>query len=624
MLRVVDRFGSGNAAVDLGIIDLSVINGPAGVRLVAYSGTNGGVATYQVGPNGRLSPIAASAISTGHGLLAETNMAVAYLGSTTALMVGIAGANGLTGWGSNLAGAIGRPYALALPAGFAGRMLIADQPDAGARFYVLSPATGRIAVFDLARGAMTELSGAGAALAGSQTLVQVAGAGAPLLLSVDASRTILTVHRHDPATNSLTRTSALSASDGLAVASLSDLDVVRMGSQTFVIAAAAGSSSLTVMRLSAQGQLSITDHLLDSRDTRFDAVRAVDTITVGDQVFVAAGGGDDGVTLFRLLPDGTLQTLATIENSITGGLSNVTAIEIVHIGDRLYLYVGGETERGLTLLEWSLGDMGAVVDGTGRGGTVTGTTGADILTSGAPGQALSGGAGNDVLIAATSGTRLTGGTGNDTFVLRSSATQTTITDFQRGADRLDLTGWPMMRDASQLSVTPRGDGLTISFNGRSVTILSADGRPLTLADILPQGIGPSRISVEILTASATGGSAHGEGDGALSPGAPIPPGVGTGGGGTGGGGTGGGGTGGGGTGGGGTGGGGAGGGGTGGGGTGGGGTGGGGTGGGGAGGGGTGGGGTGGGGAGGGGTGGGGTGGGGTGGGGTGGGGAGG
>ncbi|MFN4156348.1 MAG: M10 family metallopeptidase C-terminal domain-containing protein, partial [Paracoccaceae bacterium] len=534
MFRVVDRFGSGNSAVDLGVIDLSVVNGPAGLRLVAYSGTNGGVATYEIGADGRLTPIAVRAVSTAHGLLAQTDMAVAQLGSMTAILLGIAGSGGLTGWVSNLTGGIGRPHALVLPAGFAGRMLIADQPDGAAPFYVLSPSTGRIAVFDPVRAAMTELVGAGSTLTGSHSLVQVHGAGHPMLLSIDATRTTLTAHRHDPASNSLTRTSALSAADGLAVAALSALDVVQMGGQTFVIAAAAGTSSLTVIRLSAQGQLAITDHVLDSRDTRFEAVRAIDTINVGGQVFVAAGGGDDGVTLFRLLPDGTLQALATIEHSLATGLANVTAVKIIQIGERLYVYVGGETESGLTVLEWSLGTMGTVIDGTGRGASVTGTAGADILTSGAPGQSLSGGAGDDVLIANTSGTRLIGGGGSDIFVLRSTATQTTITDFQRGADRLDLTGWPMLRDTGQLVVTARSDGITVAFNGRSVTIHAADGRPLTLADILPSGIGPSRILPATLTASPAGGSPHGQGDGAVSPGTPIPPGGDTGGGNTGG------------------------------------------------------------------------------------------
>ncbi|MDO9637550.1 MAG: hypothetical protein Q7J44_03305 [Pseudotabrizicola sp.] len=526
MLRLVSRFSSGNDAIDLGITELSVIDGPAGLRIFAYSGANGGVASYGIGADGDLSPVAGRAMTTAHGLLAETDMVVAHLGTSTAVLLGLATGGGLAGWVSNLSGGIGQPFSLALPQGFSGRMVIADQPDSSAPLYVLAANSGRVAVYDPGSASLTELSTGGAALAGTFSLVQI-GAESQLLLAIDATRSSLTALRHDAASNSLIPTASLSASDGLAVAALSDLDVVRMAGQTFVIAAAAGTSSLTVIRLSDQGQLTITDHVLDSRDTRFASVRAVDTIEVNGQAFVATGGGDDGVTLFRLLPDGRLQTLATLENSIAGGLANVTAVKIIHSGDKLFIVVGGETEAGLAVLEWRLGAIGAVITGTGTGATLPGTIGDDIITSGAPGQILSGGDGADVLIAETSGTRLTGGAGRDVFVLRDAAILTTITDFERGADTLDLTGWPMLRDLSQLTVTQRSDGITLAFGGRSVTVQAADGRPLTVAEVFPAGIGPARIPVATLTASSEGGSAHGAGDGALSPGAPETPGGGT-------------------------------------------------------------------------------------------------
>ena len=538
MLRVVGRFGSGNAVVDRGIIELSVIDGPNGPRLVAFSGTNGGVATYAIDGTGTLGAITASTLSTSHGLRGETDMAFAWLGNISAILVGVSATGSLTGWVSNLTGAVGRTFTLALPEGFTGKMSIAAQSGPGDLLFVLAPTTGRIAVYDPAVATMVEVTVSGASLIGGSQIIQTTINGQRLLLAVDANGSALTVHRYDPATNRLTHVETLSAQDGLAVAHLSDLDVAQMGNQTFVIAAAAGTSSLTVMALSADGQLTLTDHVLDSRDTRFATVMAVDTITVAGHVFVVAGGGDDGVTLFRLLPDGTLQVLATLEDTLSTGLENVTAVEIIQIGNSLFIYVGSETEGGLTVLEWSLGTLGDVIDATGLGPTVTGTDGADIITSGGTGQVLIGGNGDDLLIANSTGTRLTGGAGRDAFILRDTALQTTVTDFQVGIDRLDLTGWSMLRSVAQLTVVQTSNGLSISFNGRSVTIQSIDGRPLTLADVLPDGIGISRISVATLTSSPEGGSTPGAGDGAVSPGTPIPPGdpsgTGTGGTGTGG------------------------------------------------------------------------------------------
>lgn len=523
MLQLVGRFSSGVASVDLGVMELSVIDGPSGLHVVAYSGTNGGVATYSVGSDGSLSPIDTATISAGWGLRGETDMSVAFLGGTTAILTGIVNGSNLTGWGANLAGAVGGPFTLSLPGGFSGTMLLSDQTSASDPFFVLATATGQLAVYDPGPGMLREITGADPSIVGSHSLAVAEVNGQTLLLSTDATRSSLIVHQYDSATNSVTHRETVAAGDGLAVAYLSDIDVVQLGTQTFVIAAAAGTSSLTVLRLSSDGQLTLTDHVIDSRDTRFAALSAVDTVQVGDQVYVATGGGDDGVTLFRLLPDGTLQALATLENSTAGGLSNVSAIEMVHVGDRLLIFVGGETETGLAVLEWPLGPVGEVIAAAVGTQSVVGTSGGDIITSSAANQALSGGGGDDVLIATTSGTRLTGGTGGDTFVLRDTASQTTITDFQVGVDRLDLTGWSMLRDTSQLTVISRADGITLTFNGRSVTIQSSDGRPLSLADVLPDGLGPARIPVETLTVSPDGGSEPGAGDGAVSPGTPTPP-----------------------------------------------------------------------------------------------------
>jgi len=76
---------------------------------------------------------------------------------------------------------------------------------------------------------------------------------------------------------------------------------------------------------------------------------------------------------------------------------------------------------------------------------LVGGSGNDRLEAGAGNDFLSGGAGNDRLITTQGRDTLTGGDGNDTFVLasgqayRTTETFTTITDFGRGLDMLDLS-----------------------------------------------------------------------------------------------------------------------------------------------------------------------------------------
>ena len=76
--------------------------------------------------------------------------------------------------------------------------------------------------------------------------------------------------------------------------------------------AAAGSASLSVLAVTPDGGCEPTDHVIDTRDTRFDGVQALASATWGDEVLIVAGGSDHGLTLFRLSPDGRLVWLDTL------------------------------------------------------------------------------------------------------------------------------------------------------------------------------------------------------------------------------------------------------------------------------------------------------------------------
>lgn len=80
---------------------------------------------------------------------------------------------------------------------------------------------------------------------------------------------------------------------------------------TYVVIAASQSSSLTVMRLTYTGELIPVDHIVDERTTRFSGATAMDTLQLGGRAFVFVGGGDDGISVFTVLPDGKLLHVAT-------------------------------------------------------------------------------------------------------------------------------------------------------------------------------------------------------------------------------------------------------------------------------------------------------------------------
>jgi Ca2+-binding RTX toxin-like protein len=87
------------------------------------------------------------------------------------------------------------------------------------------------------------------------------------------------------------------------------------------------------------------------------------------------------------------------------------------------------------------GSNGAdTIYGNGGHDRINGRGGHDRIDGGAGDDIMDGGAGNDVLISNAGNDIMTGGNGADTFVIgpRTSGT-ITITDFQNGVDRFDLT-----------------------------------------------------------------------------------------------------------------------------------------------------------------------------------------
>ncbi len=291
------------------------------------------------------------------------------------------------------------------------------------------------------------------------------------------------------ANGTLSQVASLTPATGLWIADPTALDSAVVDGVTYLVVAAAGSSSLTVVEVGAQGQLAIRDHLIDTLHTRFSGVTALDIVTEGGRSYVIAGGADDGISLFMLLPGGQLVALAHIEDTTSIGLDNISAIAARGRLGGLDIYAASSSEPGVTQLRFDTGPAGVTLTAMPQGGPLTGTAGADVLIGGAGADVLNGGAGADILRDGGGEDVLTGGAGADLFILTADGSPDTITDFTLGEDRLDLSLWPMLRDISQLTMTITPTGLNIRYGEEELIIHSADGNPidyrlLTNADVL--------------------------------------------------------------------------------------------------------------------------------------------
>lgn len=307
----------------------------------------------------------------------------------------------------------------------------------------------------------------------------------------------------------LLRWFSLRAADNPGIGGPVVLEQARIAGQDYVIAGAAGSGTLSVFRVSAQGHLVLTDHVLDSRDTRFAGVTHLAVAEQGDAVWIAAGGADSGVSLFRLAPGGRLLHMGVQADTQAVSLDGLAALDLAVAADgTLRLATAGQRDAGLSLMAHDPGAQGVTLQAGAAGDRLTGTIAADLLTGGAGADTLSGGGlGNDTLIDGAGADMLSGGGGADVFVFDTDGQAETVTDFDPVRDVLDLSGWAFWRGIHQLRIDARSDGAEIVFDGPAgqerITLHAVDGQPLEVAEVEAAIlIGPDRFLPAWLDAEA--------------------------------------------------------------------------------------------------------------------------
>lgn len=479
-----DLITGGNPVLDTGITGMVILADGDGAMLYTTTGRNGGLAGYRIGADGAVTlhttvtfpPAIAGLVSD--GLILDTS------GGGARLFVGGNG-DGLIAYTLNGSGGLSGQQSVA--------WATAHTQAANGGGAVLLEALVTLA--PQGPDLLPEGGYAGQIVALRDVTIEARH----YLVTICAETHGLTTYQRDPATGALTLVDRFGETEGLGIHAPTGMELVTVGGNTFVVVTAAGTSTLSVMRLGADGRLSPTDHLLDSQSTRFAGAQAVAVAQAGGHAFVVAGGADHGITLFLLTAEGRLVWLDTVIDSQALALHNVASITTAVVGGQLHIFAGSQRDGGITHLTVPIGNLGVTRDGdAARAGRIAGTAGDDILTARANGDTLDGGAGRDVLIAGPGRTEMTGGGGADIFVIRSTSTRAEILDFERGADRLDLTDLPMLRALGQLTVTTTANGARVDYRGISIHIRAADGQPLTAADLFPGGLLPGADRIPVL------------------------------------------------------------------------------------------------------------------------------
>ncbi len=493
MLQFERVVATGSATLDSGIGDTALKTFNGDTYLYTVTGPAGGVVVWRL-VDGAMPQLMDTEYYTGTiTFLVGRSGTPVTLGGTTQLVLDVNTATGLVGYDLNTDGTLGGLQETGTLTG-GGNISAVAQASAGAGD-VLALAhqdTGQIGTYQVNGDGTLTLAGLVTGRADSMQILQ-AGAG-QFVISGDAASNAITTHALDTATGTLTAIDNSAAIGTLGIAAPTAIEVVQAYGQSWVVVAGSASNSLSVMELSSDGRLIPTDHVLDTLNTRFGAVQDLSVVEVDGRVFVVAGGGDDGITLFTLTPDGQLVHLDSFADTLASGLQNVQTLSVAHIGDELQIWAASQQDAGLTQLSFSVADLGVVQEGFG---TINGSAQDDMLSGSVLDSVLLGGAGDDILIAGSAATTMTGGAGADIFIMQYGSAPTTITDFEAGIDRLDLFDFPMLRTPAQLTFTATAQGADIQYMDEIVHVFSASGGPLSSQDVFGTGFGgPDHIPVD--------------------------------------------------------------------------------------------------------------------------------
>lgn len=497
VLKLAGRISAGDELLDTDLRHIGILEGAAGPHLYAATGQSGGLSVYRIDADGRLASLADNRYFSHPDMDLGRFDIVEADGAARLVLHGV-GEGALVGYAIEEDGTLAEAASTDLP-GARGQTAAAVAscalPDGRAALYMVDAGTGAIDAFltDGKGGITAEATLHGQPahyqLDGDAVLTVAETGGKAILLAADAGSHGVSSYRIDGETGALTRAATLGAADGLGLAHPAVLETVTAHGRSWAVLAATGSSSISVMELAPDGGLRLADHVVDTRATRFAAVTALEVIEADGHAFVLAGGADDGLSLLSLLPDGRLVHLQSLAHEGGLGLENVTGIEAVRSGGQIQVFVTSGATPGLTQFSIDLDRLGAVLDGSdsAAGSAIAGTGAGDVILGAGGRPLLAGAAGDDILVSGSGGAVMEGGAGNDAFVLSPTGETLRILDFERGADRLDLSLFPMLRSLDQLGVETISNGAWVRFDGIEIKVLSADGAPLTAVDIWPEG-----------------------------------------------------------------------------------------------------------------------------------------
>ncbi|MGB3280863.1 MAG: hypothetical protein WBA92_16875, partial [Pseudorhodobacter sp.] len=299
----------------------------------------------------------------------------------------------------------------------------------------------------------------------------------------------LSAYEVNQTTGAIQHASSMGVANGLGMFSTPvAIETATMAGRGYVIAASAANigtgGALSVMEIDADGKMAVTDHILDSQNTRFGRVTALEVVEHNGWVYVIAQGGEQGISLFTLMPGGRLLHLDSFVATATIDLASQSGLAAAMTGDQLRLLISTHAATGFKQFNVDLSGQGGIQEAGANGTGLNGGAGRDMLIGGAGQDTLNGGGSADIISDGGGQDRLIGGGGADVFVLAQDGTFDVIADFDVAQDRIDLSLVPMLYGVESVTFSSRAWGGVLSYRGEELELRSVYNQPLDSAQVL--------------------------------------------------------------------------------------------------------------------------------------------
>ncbi|CAN5376283.1 VCBS domain-containing protein [soil metagenome] len=211
-----------------------------------------------------------------------------------------------------------------------------------------------ISVFTLGlNGALTNTAnvtdGGALNLVGVSGLTTITSNGATYLVAAGAGDNGLSVFRVSTG-GALTSVHDVVDAGSLNLGGVSRVASATVSGNAYVFAAGTNDDGISVFRVQGNGKLTSVQNLSDNGTLELDGVKGLSTATIGGNVFLfAAGGVDDGVSVFNVAANGTLINTSNVTDDATLKLDGASDVATAVVGGVTYLFVTGAVDNGVSV-----------------------------------------------------------------------------------------------------------------------------------------------------------------------------------------------------------------------------------------------------------------------------------